>query len=57
MDKDLWEVGLDEYDFTLVYDRGHWRTRDNVRLDIREMETSHIKNTINLLKRNLEKLD
>ena len=39
------------------YDREHWTTRDGVRLKIKEMETSHIRNTINLLKRNLEKLD
>lgn len=39
------------------YDRGYWTTKDERRLKIELMETSHIKNTINLLKRNIKKLD
>ena len=39
------------------YDRGYWTTKDGRNLKIELMETSHIKNTINLLKRNLKKLD
>ena len=39
------------------YDRGYWTTKDNKRLKIELMETSHIKNTINLLERNFKKLD
>lgn len=39
------------------YDRGYWTTKDKRRLKIELMETSHIKNTINLLKRNIKKLD
>lgn len=39
------------------YDRKHWTTKDGRRLKIELMETSHIKNTINLLKRNMAKLD
>lgn len=38
------------------YDRGHWTTKDGRNLKIELMETSHIKNTINLLKRNITKL-
>lgn len=39
------------------YNRRYWTTRDGRNLKIETMETSHIKNTINLLKRNIEKLD
>lgn len=39
------------------YDRGYWTTKDDRRLKIETMETSHIKNTINLLKRNISKLE
>lgn len=49
-----WE---DYIDIEPDYDRGYWTTKDGRRLKISLMETSHIKNTINLLKRNIEKLD
>lgn len=39
------------------YDRGYWTTKDDRRLKIELMETSHIRNTINLLKRNINKLE
>lgn len=39
-----------------LYDRGYWTTKDGRNLKIELMETSHIKNTINLLKRNITKL-
>lgn len=50
-----WNLGMepDEPD----YDRGYWTTKDDRRLKIELMETSHIKNTINLLKRNINKLE
>lgn len=49
-----WE---DYIDIEPDYDKGHWTTKDGRRLKISLMETSHIKNTINLLKRKIEKLD
>lgn len=39
------------------YDRGYWTTKSGERLNIREMETSHIKNTINLLKKKSQQID
>lgn len=39
------------------YDRGYWTTKDDRRLKIELMESSHIKNCINLLKRNITKLE
>lgn len=45
-------IELDEID----YDKGYWTTKDGRNLKIELMETSHIKNTINLLKRNITKL-
>jgi hypothetical protein len=56
MDSDMmWD--LDFSNLEPDYDRGYWTTKNEKRISIREMETSHIKNTINLLKRNIEKLD
>ena len=37
------------------YNRKYWTTKDGKNLKIETTETSHIKNTINLLKRNIEK--
>ena len=50
-----WNLGMEPLE--PVYDRKYWTTRDGKRLKIELMETSHIKNTINLLKRNISKLD
>ena len=50
-----WDLGMEPLEPD--YDRRHWTTRDGKRLKIELMETSHIKNTINLLKRNINKLD
>jgi hypothetical protein len=50
-----WNLGMEPLE--LDYDRKYWTTRDGKRLKIELMETSHIKNTINLLKRNISKLD
>lgn len=56
MDSDMmWD--LDFSNLEPDYDRGYWTTKNGKRISIREMETLHIKNTINLLKRNIEKLD
>lgn len=56
MDSDMmWD--LDFSNLEPDYDEGYWTTKNGKRISIREMETSHIKNTINLLKRNIEKLD
>jgi hypothetical protein len=33
--------------------KGYWATKDGRQLKIRAMESSHIRNTINMLKRNL----
>lgn len=46
-----------DYCIEPVYDNGYWTTKSGERLDIREMETSHIKNTINLLKKKSQQLD
>ncbi len=48
---------VDMYDDYTDYDKGYWTTRDGKRLDIREMETEHIQNTIKLLKRNISKVE
>lgn len=48
---------LDDGLIGLDYDKGYWTTKDGKNLKIELMETSHIKNTINLLKRNIAKLD
>lgn len=54
MDSDMmWDIDYIEPD----YDLGYWTTKDGKRLDIREMETSHIKNTINMMKRNIKNMD
>ena len=50
-----WNLGMEPLEPD--YDRKYWTTRDGKRLKIELMETSHIKNTINLLKRNISKLD
>ncbi len=56
MDTDgTWNLGMEPLEPD--YDRKHWTTRDGKRMKIELMETSHIKNTINLLKRNFSKLD
>jgi len=53
MDGDMsWDI-----DDIINYNRGYWETKDGRNLKIELMETSHIKNCINLLKRNLQKLD
>ena len=53
MDGDMsWDI-----DDIIDYNRGYWETKDHKTLKIELMETSHIKNCINLLKRNLQKLD
>ena len=53
MDGDMsWDI-----DDIIDYNRGYWETKDGRNLKIELMETSHIKNCINLLKRNLQKLD
>lgn len=44
------------YECDVDYNRGYWTTKDGKNLKIELMETSHIKNTINLLKRNITKL-
>lgn len=52
MDSDMmWDLSEPDYD------EGYWTTKDGKRLSIREMETSHIKNTINMLKRNIRTMD
>lgn len=48
---------VDMYDDYIDYDKGYWTTKDGKRLDIREMETDHIQNTIKLLKRNIHKVE
>lgn len=54
MDTDMmWDVDFFEPD----YDKGYWTIKDGKRLNIREMETSHIKNTINMLKRSIKTMD
>lgn len=54
MDSDMvW----DYYDDGIDYNKKYWTTRDGKTIEIELMETSHIKNTINLLKRNLEKIN
>lgn len=45
------------YGYDVYYNRGYWETKDHKTLKIELMESSHIKNCINLLKRNLQKLD
>lgn len=50
-----WNLGMEPLEPD--YDRKYWTTREGKRLKIELMETSHIKNTINLLKRNINKLD
>lgn len=50
-----WNLGMEPLEPD--YDRRYWTTRDGKRLKIELMETPHIKNTINLLKRNINKLD
>lgn len=35
-----------------TYKKGYWETKDHKRIKIKDMETSHIENTIKLLKRN-----
>lgn len=35
-----------------TYKKGWWETKDHRMIKIKDMETSHIENTINLLKRN-----
>ena len=48
---------IDYYDYFIMGDGdGFWTTRDGKHLLVNEMETSHIKNTINLLKRNINKV-
>ena len=37
---------------TYKYKKGYWETKDHKMIKIKDMETSHIKNTIELLKRN-----
>lgn len=39
------------YDYEDDYDKGYWTTKNGDRLKIEQMETSHIKNTIAMLKR------
>jgi hypothetical protein len=39
------------YDGEDDYDEGYWTTKNGDRLKIEQMETSHIKNTIAMLKR------
>ncbi len=50
-----WNLGMEPLE--LDYDRKYWTTRDGKRLKIEEMESSHIRNCINLLKRNITKLN
>ena len=45
------------YECDIDYNRGYWETKDHKTLRIELMESSHIRNCINLLKRNLQKLD
>lgn len=45
------------YECDIDYNRRYWRTKDGRNLRIELMESSHIRNCINLLKRNLQKLD
>ena len=45
------------YECDIDYNRRYWRTKDGINLRIELMESSHIRNCINLLKRNLQKLD
>lgn len=35
-----------------IYKKGWWETKDHKMIKIKDMETSHIENTIKLLKRN-----
>lgn len=39
------------------YEKGWWETKDHQKMKISDMETSHIKNTINYLKRNTKFYD
>lgn len=39
------------------YEKGWWETKDHQKLKISDMETSHIKNTINYLKRHTDFYD
>lgn len=39
------------------FDADYWTTKDGKQLLIREMETSHIKNTIKMLKKKLKNMD
>lgn len=40
---------LVDYDIDEMLDTGYWTTKDDKRLEIKDMETSHIKNCINLI--------
>ena len=56
MDSDMmWDLYINNLE--LSYDEGHWTTKNGKRLSIREMETSHIENTIKLLKRSIKTMD
>ena len=45
------------FDGEIDFHEGYWTTRDRKTLKIELMESSHIQNTINLLKRNLSKAE
>jgi hypothetical protein len=38
-------------------DIGMWKTKDGRILKIKDMDTQHLKNTMNMLNRNIEKLE
>lgn len=49
----MWDLDIDDmYGY-----KGWWTTKDGEELKIELMESSHIRNTIKLLQRNLEKVE
>jgi hypothetical protein len=45
---------LVDYDLDEILDTGYWTTKDGKRLQIKDMETSHIKNCINYILKSYE---